>query len=145
MKHLNPKRKKKGAGKRLWVRKLLLPGPRVIHGFELPKESDTFFDHLGPALKTATCKLTITNFKLEPSNPIDKHYYTVVLSRVEAAEFTFNGRTFTFGTDRKVSCTPEGEFDQLREDVAKALKTKKESEKESDDAVEDDETEEAKA
>jgi hypothetical protein len=137
MKHLNPKRRRAGAGKRKWVRKLLLPGTRVIQGFELAEESDTFFDHLGSTLKTATCRLTVTNYILAPSNPADKHYYTVVLSRLEAAEFTFKGRRFTFSTDRKVSCIPAGEFEQLREDVAKALKAKKGSEKEADDVADD--------
>jgi hypothetical protein len=133
--HLNPK--KKSGGERAWVAKLLEPGFREIEGFGFADEKDTFFTHLGKGFRAATCKLAVTNFKIAPRNPGKKDYYTVVLSRIESAEFAYNGRTFAFTSDRKYACNPATEFDDLRLDVAKTLKPKKESEKEEvDDEVE---------
>jgi hypothetical protein len=125
LKHLNPK--KKDGTERPWVQKLLQCGAQEVDGFDLANEKKTFFTHLGSDLKTATCKLSVTNFKIEPTEPAESDYYTLVLSRIEAAEFSFRGNTFAFTPDRKVLSSPAGSFEMLRNDVTLKLKPKKES------------------
>jgi len=131
LKHLNPNRK--GGEKRQWVKKLLLPGVRDIKGFELDNEKKTFFTHLGPGFKTATCAITVTNFIIQPYKPAKDDYYTLVLTRIESGAVTFNQRTFTFNSDRTFTCAPANEFEQLRSDVANTLKEKPENGDDDDD------------
>jgi hypothetical protein len=131
LKHLNPNKKQTGE-KRKWVKKLFGDGFQKIDGFDLATETDSFFTLLGTGFKTATCKLNITNFRIEPRSPAKENYYSLFLGRIESAELSFNGRTYSFNSDRTFNCNPVNEFANLQLDVAKTLKPKKASEKKSD-------------
>lgn len=134
--HLNPKRKKRGAPARAWVAPLFRPGRATINGFELDQETGTFFDYLGKKLQTATCRVDLTNFVVEPTEPKKKNFYSLILSRIESADFAFEGKTMKLKSDRTVEYGTDADLKTLREAVAKALKTKKEPKA---DAIEIDE------
>jgi len=125
--HLNPARKKKDAQNRGWVERLLSDGKIEIDDFELNGETVAFFSHLGKGLETLTCSMKLTNIKIAPRNVAGDPYYTFVLSRIDEATTSFNGRTFAFTSDRKATCQPANSFEAFRHDIASHIKPKKES------------------
>lgn len=121
---INPNRE--DGSKRKWVAKLLESGEQKIPSFDLAIEKawPSFFDHLGVISDTATCSLKITNYKIVPPHKPKDDIYTLVLTRIDAATFSLNGRTLKLTADRGFEFSGPGKFDDLRSDVAKALKQK---------------------
>lgn len=120
--HVNPKRK--DGTKRQWVDKFLAPGPHKVDDLELAAEEKegTFFQHLGRGFQTATCKMDVTNYKLVPSHKPESDSYTIILTRIDSASLSFNGKSLNLTTDRNLNFAGEGSFEQFREEIAHTLK-----------------------
>jgi len=129
LEHLNPKRKRKGAAQRAWIGKLLESGERTIDGFELDQEPDKSFDDLRNGLGSATCRIGLTNFVLQPTQSRNTNYYTIVLSRIDSAEFSMNGESIVLKTDRTFERPSKEKLKDLRAGVALAVKPKTVSKK----------------
>jgi hypothetical protein len=128
--HLNPNRKspKEGqAAQRSWVQQLLSVGESEINDFELADETDTFFTHLGSGLRTATCSIRTTNFKIAPRDPAQEKFYTFLLTRIDEGSLSFEDRTFHFMSNRTWECDPPNSFEQLRQAVASRIKPKRQT------------------
>jgi hypothetical protein len=123
--HLNPARKKQGVEKRKWVDPLFKDGKSEIEDFELEGETAALFSQLGKGLSTLKCSIKFTNIKITPIRDINQPYYTFVLSRIDEAKTLFNGRSFSFKSDRSFTCDPPGSFEDLQKDVASHIKPKK--------------------
>lgn len=113
--------------KRIWIEKLLASGDQEIKDLDLDKEKPwpSFFKHLGLALDTAKCSMTITNYRLVPPHKTNDPSYTLILTRINSAVFTFNGTTLSLNQDRTVTCTPTNKLSDFRKEVASAMKPKK--------------------
>lgn len=127
--HLNPTRKSPKSGQsktRGWVEPLMNPGFQEIADFELAHEEKDVFKYLGAGMRNCTCSLKITNRTIEPRGASGHEYYKFVLTRIDSAVLQFNNRTLTLNLDRTFSCDPAGEVEKLREEIAAAMKPKKE-------------------
>jgi hypothetical protein len=109
------------------VEEFLIAGSRKVTGLDLATEAKwkTFFHNLGSGFQNATCELEITNYKVVPTGQPGTDSYTIVLTRIDAATFGFNGKTLKFTPDRKFEFTGGGTFDEFRAEVANTLKPKK--------------------
>jgi hypothetical protein len=123
--HVSPVRKKKGAQSRKWVETLFKEGSVDIDDFELGQETNTFFTHLGKGLSTLKCSMKLTNIKIAPHSASKQPFYTFVLSRIDEATTQFNGRSFSFKSERTFSCVPPDCFEDFRKDIASQIKPKK--------------------
>jgi hypothetical protein len=125
--------------KRDWVTKLLAAGDHEIADLELAKEKQwpSFFQHLGKPFDSATCQLSVTNYRIVPPHKKNDPSYTLILTRINSAKFVFNGTSWTINSDRTVSVvavpvaavaapsTPQNSIDDFRKLVANTMKPKK--------------------
>ena len=94
--------------KREWVTKLLAAGDHEIADLELAKEKEwpSFFQHLGKAFDSATCQLSITNYRIVPAHTKNNPSYTLILTRINSAKFVFSGTSMILNSDRTVAIGP---------------------------------------
>lgn len=136
--------------KREWVTKLLEAGDHEIDDLELAKERSwpSFFLHLGKDFVSATCKLSITNYRIAPPLKNSDDSYTLILTRINSAKFVFCGTSLTLNSDRTVTVAPVVDvpatdspkppgpaIDDFRKLVANSMKPKKPRQKRTKNAV----------
>lgn len=111
---------------RKWIKKLVSPGSQEIDDLELHAESKwtSFFTNIPKAFESARCRLSITNYVLKPTDVSKNDHYTMVLTRIDSAEFAWDNKKITFNHDRTF-VFEGGDYNEYRKKVSSELKPKK--------------------
>lgn len=108
---------------RNWVRSLWTAGTHELAGFRLNEEAPTVLGRLGQALSQLVITATVRNLVTEPVvDPVnDERLYWCVLTRIDAASVTHQGRSFQLHADRRVTQGADGDYQAIQDFVAANL------------------------
>lgn len=115
---LTKARKRKDAADRVWIEKILTPGQHEIESFELDKEPKSIYYAIPKKFSTMTCKLSLTNYVIKPSNITEPDAYTIILTRIDAAKISYNAHEYEMFADRTINCA---DIKSLRQEVIKDI------------------------